>query len=102
MERAGTVQTEEKVAWGELINANKYLIEGNEDEGARLFTIVLTARTRDTEPQLRHMRLHVYRRKHFFLRVVEHWHRSPRVPICTNIQTPTGHSPGQLALAAPA
>ena len=42
-----------------FINVNKYLIEGNEDEGARLFSIVLTDRTRGSGHKLKHMRLHL-------------------------------------------
>ncbi|KAK4831183.1 hypothetical protein QYF61_015915 [Mycteria americana] len=45
-EKDGTVQPGEEMAQGHLINVYKYLVGGNEEEAARLFTVVPTERTR--------------------------------------------------------
>jgi len=52
---------------GDLINASKFLEGGCQEDGARLFSVVLSDKERK------------YMRKNFFtLRVMEHWNRLPR------------------------
>ena len=54
-------------------------MEGNEEQGVRLFSVVPSDRTRCNGHELKHMKIHLDTRKHFFtVRVTEHWHRLPR------------------------
>jgi len=64
---------------GDLINVYKYLKRGFQEDGARLFSVVPSDRTRGYrhKPKQRKFRLNM--RKNFFpLRVTEHWNRLPR------------------------
>lgn len=43
------VQPEEEKAQGDLINVYKYLMEGHNEDGARLFSVMLSRGTRDSK-----------------------------------------------------
>lgn len=58
---------------------SKYLNEGCNKEGVRLSSLMPSNRIRDHGHKLKHRRLPVNIRKHFFtMRVTKHWHRVPR------------------------
>jgi len=64
---------------GDLRNAYKYLQGGCQEDGARLFSVVPSDRTRGNGHELKHKKFYLNMRKNFFaLRVTEHWHRLPR------------------------
>jgi len=60
---------------GDLINACKYLKSGCQEDGAKLFSVVPSDRTRGSGHKLEHRKfqLNVRRRILFSLRVTEHW-----------------------------
>jgi len=63
----------------DLIHAYKYLKDGCQEGGARLFSVVPSDRTRGSRHRLKHRKFHLNMRKNFFtLRVKEHWNRLPR------------------------
>lgn len=51
---------------GDLVNLNKYLLGGNQEEEVRLFSLVPTDRIRGNGKKLKILKFHLNARKHFF------------------------------------
>jgi len=63
----------------DLRNAYEYPQGGCQEDGAKLFSVVPSNRTRGNGHKLKHRKFQLNIRKNFFpLRVTEHWNRLPR------------------------
>jgi len=64
---------------GDLMKASKDLKGGCQENGARLFSVVPSDRTRGNGHKVKHRKFHLNMRKNFFtLRMTEPWNRLPR------------------------
>ena len=75
----GLFSLEKRRLRGDLRNASKYLQGGGQEDGARLFAVVPSNRTRGNGQKLKPGKFQLNRSKNFFtLRVTEPWNRLPR------------------------
>jgi len=64
---------------GDLIYTYKYLKDGCQEDGAKIFSVVPSDRTRGNGHKMKHRKFQLHMRKNFFpMRVTEPWKRLPR------------------------